>query len=415
MTPCERPRLPIPEPLRGLEFGTFTHSSIVDRLPEIGRRTLAENDFRPVVVAQLETLLSEIPYGRIRMLADITAPDAMDWTGYLMPYLGQDWLHVPWFFAENYFYRRIMEATGYFEPGPGQHVDPFIHQKQQGLVTTERAVHDLSQQAEKAFAQQRVDRKLLASLLAVDLWGNQADLSMWPAGFDDQHGHQDESQQADHTLVDERELVIAYLSSRQEKRTRVDVLLDNAGFELVADICLAGVLLHQGLADTVYLHAKSHPTFVSDAMIQDVTGTIAFLSGSNDPPVAALGRQLKTYLDGNRIQLGDHLFWNSPLPAWEMPDSLRQELALSDLIVSKGDANYRRLLGDRHWPFTTPFSDVVCTMPAPLVALRTLKSEVAIGLQPGQPEAAAEKDENWLTNGQWGVIQFHLGSTSLVP
>lgn len=254
-----------------------------------------------------------------------------------------------------------------------------------------------------------------SNLLAVDLWGNQADLSLWPAGAKDQPAHQDEDQQADHLLVDEREAVIDHLRGREGKAARVDFLLDNAGFELVADIFLAGVLLHQGLAGTVHLHAKSHPTFVSDAMVKDVTETIAFLSGYNDAQVAALGRRLQTFQVQGRIQLQDHFFWNSPLPAWEMPGSLRRELAQSDLIISKGDANYRRLLGDRHWPFITPFSDVVCYMPVPLVALRTLKSEVAVGLKPGQPEVAALKDKEWLTGGRWGVIQFYSGSPHPVP
>jgi hypothetical protein len=89
-----------------------------------------------------------------------------------------------------------------------------------------------------------------------------------------------------------------------------------------------------------------------------------------------------------------------------MPESLRQELAPSHLIISKGDANYRRLLGDAHWPFTTPFADITSYLPAPLLALRTAKSEVVAGLRPGQPERLFEVDPNWLINGRWGLIQF---------
>jgi hypothetical protein len=91
---------------------------------------------------------------------------------------------------------------------------------------------------------------------------------------------------------------------------------------------------------------------------------------------------------------------------WEIPEELKSELAQSSLIFSKGDANYRRFLGDRHWPFTTSFQDIVCYFPAPLVALRTLKSEVAAGLQLEQVERLSHEDPEWLTNGQWGVIQF---------
>ena len=85
---------------------------------------------------------------------------------------------------------------------------------------------------------------------------------------------------------------------------------------------------------------------------------------------------------------------------------LREELSKASYIISKGDANYRRLLGDRHWPFETPFKDIVSYMPSPVVALRALKSEVACGLAPGQAEKTADQDPDWLINGKWGVVQF---------
>ena len=57
---------------------------------------------------------------------------------------------------------------------------------------------------------------------------------------------------------------------------------------------------------------------------------------------------------------------------WEMPLELHRQLSTSYLVLSKGDANYRRLLGDRHWDFTTPFAQAVGSVPAPLLALRTI-------------------------------------------
>ena len=86
-------------------------------MPELGRLALAENDFPPHVVARLERLLSEIPESPLRPLDDPGAPDVDDWNRALVPYTAQDWLQVPWFVAETYFYRRILEASGYFQPG----------------------------------------------------------------------------------------------------------------------------------------------------------------------------------------------------------------------------------------------------------------------------------------------------------
>ena len=90
----------------------------------------------------------------------------------------------------------------------------------------------------------------------------------------------------------------------------------------------------------------------------------------------------------------------------QFPPPLRAELSLSGLVILKGDVNYRRLLGDRHWPHTTRLEEVAAGFPAPLLVLRTLKGEILVGLAPGQAEALAAHDPTWLINGQRGLIQF---------
>jgi hypothetical protein len=96
---------------------------------------------------------------------------------------------------------------------------------------------------------------------------------------------------------------------------------------------------------------------------------------------------------------------------WAMPDDLRILLAEADVVLAKGDANYRRALGDAHWPFTTPLADVVSYFPAPMVFLRTCKAEVIAGLSNAQVRELQQRDPAWLTNGEWGVIQFVPGHT----
>ena len=51
----------------------------------------------------------------------------------MAPYQGQNWLSAPWFVVETWFFRRILEATGYFQPGSGQGIDPYGPQKEAGL------------------------------------------------------------------------------------------------------------------------------------------------------------------------------------------------------------------------------------------------------------------------------------------
>lgn len=418
-----QPKLPLPEPLRGAEIGTFAHNTIVVRLPNIARRTLAENDFPPDVVTNVEALIDEIANGRIRPLTDRN-----DWDDYTAVYAGQDWLTPPWFFVETYFYRRILEATGYFGNGPTAGHDPFSAQKWQGLTTAQAGIRTLAANLTGWLAQ-GWQETTFTRLLSIDLWGNQVDLSLWPTDAAEKPDHADSASQQEHLLTDNTTAVTHNLKMRLEtgrletkkqspvsslqspvsnlqSPIRIDFLIDNAGFELIGDLALADYLLSSNAVQTIRFHLKIHPTFVSDATIGDVQATIAYLQEDEDEHVRALGERLGRLVGNGRCQLHTHPYWTSPLSGWEMPADLRDELAAAGLIISKGDANYRRLLGDRHWPYTTPFADVVCYLPAPLVALRTLKSDVLIGLQPGQQAKLDQKDPDWLVNGRWGLIQF---------
>ena len=317
--PSYQPLLPLPAPLRGRDQPSFAHHTITQRLPEIARRVLAENELTLPAIDVLQQLIAEIPDGPIRPLASEQAPDHADWIAYVQPYLGQNWLDVPWFFAETYFYRRILEATHYFQQ-PANRADPFAWQKHQGLITTRAAIQQLSQQL-TALRQQPGDAaQRVAHLLTLALWGNQADLSLWPAVGGDQRQPEPH---AERILINDANNVYAYLSSAPAAALQVDFILDNAGFELISDLCLADFLLSQGQITGVRLHVKPHPTFVSDATQEDVLATVAFLAADNDRTLQAWAARLHQYLQQGKLQLHTNAFWTSPLSLWEMPAALR--------------------------------------------------------------------------------------------
>ncbi len=397
------PSLPLPPAIRGLEVETFAYSSVAKRLPEIARRTLAENVYSANIVEQLTSLIDSIPEGGIRLLRDSFTPDAAEWEAYGAPHFGHSWLQVPWFFAEHYFYRRILEATGYFRPGPGFGLDPFEYQKAQGLEAGREAFRRLNTRATLAC---EWTASSLSHLLWFVLWANQADLSLWPADGKPADRRAAAEADASRLLADDRGGIAETLIEGEQVSLRVDLVADNAGEEIVGDLLLADYLLRCGSVSEVDIHLKAHPTFVSDATIKDVHSTIAFLLSGEEPPAPDLARNLQGHLTEDRLRLRQDSFWTSPLPMWQMPPTLQRELQASDLVIFKGDANYRRLLGDRHWDFDTPFEAVVGYMPAPVVALRTLKSEIATGLKTGQVEAAGLRDPEWMVNGRWGIIQF---------
>lgn len=402
-----RPKPPIPEPLRGIdEVGSFTYDSIVERLPEIGQRTLKENDFPPGIAARLKALFDGIPQAALPPLQHADSPGAGAWARYLEPHAGQNWLEAPWFTIETYFYRLILDLIGYYQPAsPCHHYDPFQHQKMEGLENGRATIRRMCEQARKLA--QEPPGIALRDLLKLNLWGNQADLSMWPAGGQGGPEHGDDLQRDAHLLVDSTEAVSRFLLNCTMEPVRINFLVDNAGMELVADLFLTDHLLTQLPQSQVLFHVKDEPTFVSDALPKDVQATIDFLRAMDSEHIRSLGDRLQDYLQAGRLSLRTDPFWTSPLPGWEMPAGLRKELGRAALLISKGDAHYRRLLGDRHWPYTTPLTDVLRYLPTPLAALRVCKSEIVAGMPAGKVETMHDLEPDWLYNGKWAVIQFY--------
>ncbi len=411
------PKLSIPAPLIGAEKGSFTEFTVTQRMPDIARRVVKENNFPSDINDKLEDLAHELVSGYVQPLQDDTGADVSTWQTYLEPYQGQRWIDIPWFVAETYFYRLILNITNYFNPGQWQGVDPFALQKERGLESSLDAIATLCAQVGKwldlavvAETQQvSPQHQALIALLYFDLWGNRVDLSLWSALGDENRAEFDIDSQQAHILVDDSEQVANLLTKLKSGRVdfiRVDFIVDNAGFELICDLCLVDFILTSGVVSQVKLHLKPHPTFVSDATIQDVRHTIDFMANSSKDEIASSGQRLQRHLGSEKLILTDNYFWTSPLAAWEIPDPLKNELGEANLIIVKGDANYRRLLGDRHWDYTTNIADIICYLPSPMVALRTLKSEVAAGIPSEAIAKLTKSDPNWLTNGQWGVIQL---------
>jgi uncharacterized protein with ATP-grasp and redox domains len=394
-----------PPSINGTKPGSWAHFSIKDRLPVIAQRVIEENQYPPQINANLKQLKEDIPNKPIRQLIDQGAPDQTLWQKYIQPYLGKDWLVVPWFFVETYFYRRIMEAVDYFNLGQ----DPFEYQKQQGLEKTGGDITFLA-----GFLADRLENpgkveKVLQEGLYFSLWGNQADLSLWPAGSATDPRNDSRKSLQEHLLANDIKQVLRIFSKAEQPISQVDMMLDNAGFELVSDLALADILISQLSVERVILHVKIHPTFVSDVIEADLGKTIQSLTGSQDDLTVQFGKRLETAFKQNRIQTKAHYFWNSPLPMWDVPVDIREDLKESSLLISKGDANYRRILGDREWDFTEAFHRAVDYLPVPLVALRTLKAELAVGLDLDQIQLIFNQDPKWMTDGKWGVIHFSPG------
>ncbi|KAJ9095245.1 hypothetical protein QFC21_005611 [Naganishia friedmannii] len=171
---------------------------------------------------------------------------------------------------------------------------------------------------------------------------------------------------------------------KTQKDARVDIVLDNAGFELYTDLILADFLVsHTPFVKQVVFHPKTIPWFVSDTLPYDFTWAIESLkdesffikhapeiTSSDLSVLKALGERWTRHMESGVFKLSIPTttplgapsladFWTTQhsyqyLPA-EAPELLA-ELKKSALVIFKGDLNYRKLVADGKWPATTPFA-----------------------------------------------------------
>ena len=386
----------LPPPLMTSEPGSFARKTIVERKPQIIRQVIENNDYPAEVVGRLGAFQREIAAGPLRPLVE-DAPGVSAWNREVATHEGRTWLELPWYFAEVYFYRRLLEAVGYFQPGPQHGHDPFGVQKGAQIAS---AVARLAEDWEELAS---VDPDpAFEALLHSSLWGNRADLSNLTVRLGVSGGLAARHERHN-ILIDHTEQVRRIVTGGIR---RVDFINDNVGLDLLFDLALLDLMLRQGWVGRVVCHLKDYPFFVSDAMPQDLHETVSLLAASPQASVRALGERLRGYIETGDLALEVDPFWTSHLMFRDLPPELRGALASSDLVILKGDVNYRRLLDDRHWPHTTSLEEIAAYFPSPFLVLRTLKGEIMVGLAPGQAEALAAEDPDWLINGQRGLVQY---------
>jgi hypothetical protein len=375
------------------EPGSFPWTVLHHRHPTLLRQVLEGLPYPPVHQEAVEGLGKEITE-TIQPLTD-QAPDALRWNKWAAEYVGHSWYEVPFLWAENYFYRKLLAAVGHLEPGPWQGVDPFGPAKAAELAGA--AVDEELAALDGLPGLSAVER--LDVLVSASLWGNRADL-----GFLIQAGHENISAgQADQLLVDDRPLLRDLLAGAAADRASVILVADNAGRELLPDLVLVDHLLSTG-AGTVILHLKPRPYFVSDAMTADVLAAVRRLQAGPEM-ASSIGDRLWAALGTGQLVLRADPFAVAPLEYQDLTPDLRDEFSAAALTIMKGDLNYRRLVGDRHWAATASFAELTAHFPGPVVALRTLKSDVIVGLDEPTLARLEAPGQPWRSTGHYAVIQ----------
>lgn len=389
-TPAADDRAPV---IISNTVGSFAWGVLHDRHPALIERVRRATPYPPEQQRALDDLLNAIAEGGLIRPLDDPEPWATQWQQWSAGYIGQRWADVPFLWAESFYYRKLLAALGFFTEGPWQGVDPFAPFKSAELAGPKvddelSALDNLLQ-----LPQQQQD----LTLLLASLWGNRADL-----GFQLSAGAEGLGERVTGLVADDTAALWQVLDAGRPGK--VCLVADNAGPELLPDLVLADHLLATGRAASVLLHLKPHPYYVSDATTADVLACLDRLTAA--PGHASdIGKRLRHALTTGRLTLRAHPFSCAPLPYTEMPTDLRDDFATATLTIMKGDLNYRRLVQDRLWPATTPFADVTGYFPGPVAALRTLKSDVVVGLDGRTVGELDASGDGWRTSGTHGLVQ----------
>jgi hypothetical protein len=365
------------------------------RVPAILDQVLEHNgDYPDPVRLRLAQLQEALRSNHPLPALDETAPYASDWLAGLAERGGQSWLGTDWFFAENYLYRQLVEAADFWRARR----DPFAPIKREEYASSaHRNALDAAAQISGAPEQG------LELLLAAAVFGNRIDLS-FAASLE-----RGTSAEREDLLLDDRAAAVQLLT---QTAGPVHVVVDNAGTELSVDLVLVSRIL-EWLDAPVTLHVKVHPTFVSDATTADlqwfldsaVDGSAALWRAASEA-ARQCREQLARALQQGRLQILPHAFWNGHRSLWELPSDLERQLTSARLVILKGDAHYRRAVGDALWPPDTSFSEVTSYFPAPVLALRTLKSDAIVGVPTNRAAELDHSDARWRVNGQRAVASL---------
>ncbi|KZO91817.1 DUF89 domain-containing protein [Calocera viscosa TUFC12733] len=363
------------------------------------------------------------------------------------------WFTAPWLYAECYLYRFLRTIFAFSTNWKG--FDPFREQKERtfqgsgkGVFDLAGMMHKLEPERDELAKNEKALEVLFIDMVQMCLWGNAVDLSLLTS-LDLEHLAELQdvgaaAQTARSALILRNDTERLWNHVRQLKNARLDIVLDNSGFELFTDLVLADFLVtYTPFFSEVVFHPKTLPWFVSDVLPADFSSLLSSLTTPNyftEAPtplqaqhLSALATRWRSYVASGVFRLsvppgkaeGERMgevvpeagvdWWSGPGVYGLMSESEDGRAALdaldgSGLAIFKGDLNFRKLTADVAWPPTTPFPTAIGCLAGrfPLLALRTNKADVIVGLPPGLAEELDQREpkRDWRFSGKYAVVMF---------
>jgi damage-control phosphatase, subfamily III len=329
------------------------------------------------------------------------------------------WFKAPWLMSECYMYRRIREAMLNCSTEL-KNYDPYEEAKIETYKQAETTIINLIKNVcpidfEDEEKNNLVLREMrLKLLLEVSLWSNKNDLSLSGGNdcTDKVKNLLDLIEGFKKNIIKDETDILANFIIQGAKKARLDFILDNTGMEFMSDLLLCDYLLRNDYFEQIYLHGKAYSWFVSDLTKFDFDYIIKQLRRVNSINVNLFLNRIDDYLASNRLVWCSEGFWTTAYSFKHMSNidlTLFESLTKSDLALFKGDLNYRKLFGDLAWSFDTePKLALNGFQPTNLGVLRTLKSDIVVGLETSSEKVKRIREEHkdWMTSGDFGLIQF---------
>ncbi|KAH9287297.1 Protein-glutamate O-methyltransferase [Echinococcus granulosus] len=322
-------------------------------------------------------------------------------------------------------------------------LDLFHERKAMGFFKSAKSLVSMCECLEESLLSLEPERLYedLKFYLMCSLWSNEFDLSL-KADETELETHTDASQlrldvrikTATQMVVDDLDAITSrwpphLAAASVDHRRTVVLVMDNTAPEMFADLVLGEFLLGAGLAERIVFMPKIMPWFVSDATQFDFDWLL-----KEALPACGVSRKLAVWAGrwSQRFHEGSfavelHAFWTLPFGYNELqtrsPDLYCRLTTDCNVVIFKGDLNYRKLLEDRLWapdsqedkttafrrcfPNSLPPDDGGGRGSQPLlVALRVAKSDVAVGLTSPRLQAVRALDPQWWVKGLFGFAQL---------
>lgn len=445
----------VPGPYLNSDKSSFAYTSVTKRWPAIIQQIAddlngAEGDERaaeerPKLTDLLFSLKQDLETDAVISHLPAEAIDSEIYNSEIDAYQESSketlkWHSAPWLLSECYLYRKIQhffDSSKYWKS-----YDMFGHAKNTTFTKSSDAVSSLADRYVKISEQLGETLKgadhatkvaalelLFHELLSTSLWGNATDLSLLvTVSLEELKKLQVAAESRDKEMLLANDFEAVWKQLNSQVGGRVDIVLDNSGFELYTDLVLTLFLLDSNLAEQVVLHPKSQPWFVSDVVPRDFGSVISMLADEKVFPeqrnaLNSIVEKLTNYMNDGSIVIRTSTFWTTSLPFWEIKengkakgDQVWRDFRASKLVIFKGDLNYRKLTGDVMWNRDTPFTVATQDLAhanIPIVSLRTVKADVCVGLPEGKGASLAAKwksehpdqpEEAWSWSGSYAVI-----------